>query len=223
MVRKWSYLVTPTKPINYGDCLRPAIHLFKVFKATTRFKKHNLGVTRLVRKKYSKRKHRTNWLNMVYVTRSWVYLFIRSKQFVRYYQSLGLFPILAYSTTTLFFSKQSALLHNPYGSFITSCSKSILGSFGYGRGVVIGTPLQNLPSTALMVRSVDDFGTLPDFHLGLVTHDRLSYPGDMTPVKSESYVLVYGRFGGLVWRQTLKYVGFFGRVLTYLTLFSSLK
>lgn len=62
MVRKWSYLNLNESNYNIDSYnFISSIYNFKVFRSTTRFKKYNRSeLTFMVRKKYSKRKHKTN-------------------------------------------------------------------------------------------------------------------------------------------------------------------
>lgn len=96
MVRKWSYLEINNQPQDLGILKRTPKttlkkrHTFKVFRATTRFKKWTVGLTRVVRKKYIRRKHLTTLMNLNYITNSWVSTYLKQRNFVRFYQGLGL-------------------------------------------------------------------------------------------------------------------------------------
>lgn len=136
MVRKWSYLTPITSPNLISDLGgMKRIHTFKVFKATTRFKKYNTGITKLVRRKNAIRKHKTNWLNFNFIIVKWVRFFIKYKQYVRFYQSLGLFSINVNSSMP-FFTKQYSDLVGFNGVFIYSTTRYIFnkykGSVNYG-------------------------------------------------------------------------------------------
>ena len=101
MVRKWSYLNVQTKQLlNSGDNLifpdfrdKPVTglkkrHIFKVFRNTTRFKRWTVGITKVVRKKYIRRKHLTNFMNLNYITNSWVSFYLKQRNLTRFYQGL---------------------------------------------------------------------------------------------------------------------------------------
>ena len=98
MVRKWSYLNSLDNTSSNSLTPFKALKTFKVFRKTTRFKKFNKGITLMVRKKYAKRKYKTIWLFLTYTTHAWTSHYLQSKQFERFFQSLGLFNAKAYSS-----------------------------------------------------------------------------------------------------------------------------
>lgn len=127
MVRKWSYLeqTVTLSPLNSLKQI-PKLYNFKVFRKTTRFKKYNRGITRMVRKNYARRKHQTNWLNLSYISKSWVLNYLSLRQFERFYSALGRFNVSAYSSdVNVFFLKLPTLL-NKNGINILTCSRSVL-------------------------------------------------------------------------------------------------
>jgi len=99
---------------------------FKVFRKTTRFKKYNRGITRMVRKKYTRRKHLTNAINLSYITKYWVLHYLSMRQFERFYSSLGQFKVSAYATESSVFNIRLFALTNKNGINLLSCSKPVL-------------------------------------------------------------------------------------------------
>jgi hypothetical protein len=102
-----------------------ALKTFKVFRKTTRFKKFNRGVTLMVRKKYAKRKYKTTWLFLTYTTQAWTSHYLKSRQFERFYQSLGLFNAKAHSADYDVFRVSTVGFGNEIGINIFSCSWGI--------------------------------------------------------------------------------------------------
>lgn len=129
MVRKWSYL-DGFNLIHAGD-LAPlkALKVFKVFRKTTRFKKFNKGMTRMVRKKYAKRKYQTTWLFLTYITAAWTKNYLKSRQFERFQQSMGVFNACAYSADYDVFKVSSLGLSAEHSVNIFSCAKNISNRF----------------------------------------------------------------------------------------------
>ena len=127
MVRKWSYLESNTPNLT-PTMLDSSIELyhFKVFRKTTRFKKFNRGITKMVRKNYARRKHRSNWLVLSYITKSWVLNYLNMRQFERFYSALSRFNINAYSSDVSVFNLRLQELSNVNGINIVSCSKTPL-------------------------------------------------------------------------------------------------
>lgn len=152
MVRKWSYLENNFIPFdNVFNKIHPYFS-FKVFRKTTRFKKFNLGFTKFLRKIYFKKKHRRNWINMSYITNSWSFFFLKNKQFIRYYQSIGCFFNKYYSTSIEVYNSKYQTVNENYGVNLYSCSKSIINYFlknNFKKNYII-TPLKRFKSTGLM-------------------------------------------------------------------------
>ena len=113
MVRKWSYLTCDKlyksgldskltefdklKSKNFykltldtGVNFLKKRHTFKVFRSTTRFKRWTVGITKVVRKKYTRRKHLTNLMNLNFITNSWVSFYLAQRNYIRFYQGLFL-------------------------------------------------------------------------------------------------------------------------------------
>lgn len=127
MIRKWSYLESSTPSVTSGllDSSSQLYH-FKVFRKTTRFKKYNRGITKMVRKNYARRKHRSNWLVLSYITKSWVLNYLNMRQFERFYSALTRFKINAYSADASIFHLRLQDLSNLDGINVVSCSKTPL-------------------------------------------------------------------------------------------------
>ena len=103
MVRKWSYLemnsikLSQSRDnsmfIDFRDKPVSGLkkrHSFKVFRNTTRFKRWTVGITKIVRKKYIRRKHLTNFMSLNYITSCWVSFYLKQRNFTRFFQGLGL-------------------------------------------------------------------------------------------------------------------------------------
>ena len=131
MVRKWSYLEGP-QATSLNSPLVPLSKLynFKVFRKTTRFKKFNKGITKMVRKKYSRRKHITSWITLSFITKSWTLNYLKARQFERFFTSLGFFNCITHSPILNVFTTRLPLLAaKNNGVSISSCSKNIAYRF----------------------------------------------------------------------------------------------
>lgn len=179
MVRKWSYLNSINLDINNeSNCFFKKIYNLKVFKKTTRFKKYNIGYTLMVRKQYSKRKHQTSWINLSYITKSWVHIFLKSKQFVRFYQNLGLFNIQSYSANLLVFNKKLTELGNFNGINSFSCSKNVINSFlQYSNAnIFFNNPIKSNSSSGILVRNTTSLSLSLNITPNLLQYDNTLYP-----------------------------------------------
>jgi len=222
MVRKWSYL-SKIQLIDYtpASAITHSIYNFKVFKATTRFKKPNRGpLTYSVRRKYTRRRHRTNWVTMLYITRFWVSLFTRNKQFVRYYQSLGLVNMQSFATSTFLVNKQLPNLNTTSGFSTFSCSKRLLSYFLTQENKwVYQSPIPRTSSTGLLTLTPQDSEEVTNVNPGIVVYDGLLYPyHDMytSSLRSISSCLTESQF-----ELTKSYNLSYYRILIYLTLLNN--
>lgn len=166
MVRKWSYLNSFDHISNKNLLPLKALKTFKVFRKTTRFKKFNKGISLMVRKKYAKRKYKTTWLFLTYTTQAWTSHYLKSRQFERFFQSLGLFNAKAYSADYDVFRISTANNTPEAGLNIFSCSWSVAKHYLNSQ-----SPLQS----TLQVRLIKD--------------SKVSYVHALTPTdlsKSES-------------------------------------
>ena len=183
MVRKWSYLETRDLELDVQSLESASgLYHFKVFRKTTRFKKFNKGITRMVRKSYARRKHRTNWLVLSYITKSWVTNYLKMRQFERFYSALGRFQLDAFSSNFDVFSMRLSAIVNYNGINILSCSKKILGRYiNQSHGAAfLKNPTKNTNSAIVQVSNVQDLSLSSEVYPNLVNLDNLLYPyGDM--------------------------------------------
>ena len=208
------------QPLNPNSPLDLA-YTFKVFRATTRFKKYSLGSTNLMRKKYAKRRHRNNWLNLSYVTKTWVLFFLKNKQFTRFYQSLGLFNLSSYSTTVLFFGRQYLSMSNLNGATVASCSKKVIDHYLCNSGTnFYRTPLLGAPSTVLTTRTHEDLLNSSEVNSGLLQYDNLLYPYNNDRFSENNLTLAYKNLLGLSHTYVIKYSVFVYKIMLYLTMVS---
>lgn len=127
MVRKWSYLESSNLPLETKLLNQStSLYHFKVFRKTTRFKKFNKGLTKMVRKNYARRKHRTNWLILSYITQSWVSNYLNMRQFERFFSGLTRFSLNTFSADVSVFNAKLKELSNKDGINIITCSQTPL-------------------------------------------------------------------------------------------------
>lgn len=225
MVRKWSYLTE--LPIDLSSNNRGLSYLtlrynFKVFRTTTKFRTYNLGYTVMTRKKYSRRRHKTNWVTLLYILRYWVFFFLKSRQFVRFYQNIGLFSFKTYATDFSFFNKKLQDIDNVGGINSYSCSKRIIHGFldrtrKVGPGFLT-SPLRDSRYGGIMVHKNESLGLSEGIAPGLVSYDGLLYdywfvsdPKNLKPHIDVSYV---------IFKQTLSLVIMYYKILIMLSLYN---
>jgi hypothetical protein len=181
MVRKWSYLETRDLDLDMQSFESTSqLYHFKVFRKTTRFKKFNKGITRMVRKNYSRRKHRTNWLVLSYITKSWVTNYLKMRQFERFYSALGRFQFDTFSSNFDIFSIKLNSILNHNGINIVSCSKKVLEKHtnqSYGAGF-LKNPTKNTNSAVIQVSSLRDISLSTDIYPNLVNLENSLFPYD---------------------------------------------
>lgn len=127
MVRKWSYLENTNMSLSksvFDESL--SLYHFKVFRKTTRFKKFNRGITKMVRKNYARRKHRTNWFVLSHITKAWASSYLRMRQFERFFNSITRFTFCAFSPDVSVFLLKLPEISNKSGINVASCTKSQL-------------------------------------------------------------------------------------------------
>ena len=128
MVRKWSYLKTFNSTTPSTLLPIKTVKSFKVFRKTTRFKKYNRGITKIVRRKYMTRKRKSTLLFAYYITKNWVYHYLKLRQFERFYQSFGVSNIAAYAADFDVFKVAPEHI-NDGGIHIFSTTKSLFSFF----------------------------------------------------------------------------------------------
>lgn len=130
MVRKWSYLNKSGIGVVDDSLINPvSLYQFKVFRKTTRFKKFNRGITKMVRKKYARRKHRTNWLVLSHVSKFWALSYLKMRQFERFFSSLSQTGFRAFSADVNVFMMKISEVFNRSGLNISSCTSTQLNRY----------------------------------------------------------------------------------------------
>lgn len=180
--KKWTYLETDSVLPSSNTFLKALpTYRFKVFRYTTRFKKFNIGITKMVRRKYARRKHQTTWVSHSYVAKYWTVNYMKEKQFSRFVQSLGTFNITVGSPSVEVFNTQLRNITNYNGINIISCSKPILNkyisflnnksyldTFNYG-----GSPV------LLQTSDLNRLNLSFDLNPNNMIFDKLQYPRDL--------------------------------------------
>ena len=130
MVRKWSYIKASTlyKPQAYIS-YTTKVHVYKVFRFTTRFKKFNIGHTRFTRNIYRRRKHKSNWIGMVNIVGYWVRSYLKYRQIVRFLQSHNLFKLPIPYISSFMYKSYIWDLRKFNEIFFTSVSKKTISKF----------------------------------------------------------------------------------------------
>jgi hypothetical protein len=225
VVRKWSYLESHNLglEVNFLESSTQLYH-FKVFRKTTRFKKFNKGITCMVRKNYARRKHRTNWLVLSYITKSWVTNYLKMRQFERFYSTLGRFQFDAFSTNFNIFSVKLNSILNRNGINIASCSKTILKRHinqSYG-SEFLKNPTKNSNSAILQTTSLQSLILSSDIYPNLVNLENTLYPyGDITTSQVvETHNELLNKITADIFRSTLVLNTSIYSLLINLTLFN---
>ena len=189
MVRKWSYLVnsTPTiTPLTLNES--SSLYHFKVFRKTTRFKKFNRGITKMVRKNYARRKHRTNWLVLSYITKAWVSNYLNMRQFERFFNALTRFKINSFSADVSVFHVKLKDVSNKDGINIISCSNTPLKRYmNYSNGSSFLTnPIKNTNNVLVQTLSAANLAESSEVYPNLILLESHTYSYDDLTIVSPS-------------------------------------
>ena len=181
MVRKWSYLESYNTYNNLDDL--KVRHLkrykFKVFRTTTRFKKWNLGIFKVIpnRRSYIKRKHKTNNIYWLPIAIKWSQNYFNTRQATRFYQLVNLLPTSILSADSELVCFRARKLDNPFGITTTSCSRHIL-KFIFGTTCLSSNILNKhnpmtlgSKSSIALTTSIDDIPSSNDIGLNLFYYD----------------------------------------------------
>lgn len=133
-------------------------HSFKVFKKTTRFKRHSTGLSTVVRLKTMKITRKTQKLTLSVLISLWSKTYMRSRQFYRYYQAIGLFTIIlpTFAPDSI---KAVLLKLNPVSNiFYFSCSNTVLKKYLTGKtsDKKIKSPIKNSRNSHVSSVSIYD-------------------------------------------------------------------
>jgi hypothetical protein len=238
MIRKWPYLTSTYKSRLIDIRVDPAatwfkgkasVYNFKVFRMTTRFKKYNRKpLTLIIRKKDARRKRKTNWFRLLYITRSWVFFYLRSRQFVRFYQSLGVFNSQSYSTTPIVVVLQCPEAVSDRGFNTFSCSRSLLKTFLEKAAANTHhqkttdkyylSPLSHSRSEGILARTASDLVLVENMNPGVIDHDNLLYPYNTELDALETSATLYMAVIDSMFNSTLRYVTLIHNMLILLTL-----
>ena len=221
MVRKWSYLNPSLPGVSqpFGMAMPPR-HIFKVFRKSTRFKKYTTGLTSTVRRLYSARKHRTNWIEMSYITKDWMFFFYKNRQFIRFFQSLGAVKFSSYSVTSLVFTRQVDVIKNMHGISMASCSRNLLRFFK--NQAFAASPLPKVENALLFFNSPEGFPTSLEVGSGLIILDKLLYPHTIFSIDNLfTYKADYANLIKPLTTWFFKYVLFCYKILVHLTCFNT--
>jgi len=210
MVRKWSYLNSNILDQNQ-DYLNNFTHKhrFKVFRASTRFKKFNVGTAKVVRKLYARQKRRTNSILLTFITADWLRFVSKSRQLYRFLQAYGAFNLNVSSSNTSVLTKRiSSVLTDVEGGVNSyACTKkalnAILNRHPYYRLTQSGLPtkaydghfLRNKTgfsgNSGLMTTKAGAYEVLTNLGPNSAVFDRLTYPYDLGDRNKVSMYQVY--------------------------------
>ena len=221
MVRKWSYLKTFN--LTAPNTLAPikAVKSFKVFRKTTRFKKYNRGITKIVRRKYMTRKRKSTALFAYYITKDWVYHYLKLRQFERFYQSFGLSNITAYAADFDVFKVAPERI-NEGGIHIFSVSKSIFSYFQLKNTSTNSTlrksKISNSKQTFIQTDSFETLSNSPLSYPIAANIENYEYHtvNDLSLLTKSSQILKSIQL--VQFKSTLKFVQSYNRVLVLLSL-----
>jgi hypothetical protein len=184
MVRKWSYLDFHKPNSNFEAISQTAsFYSFKVFRKTTRFKRFNKGLTRMVRRTYARRKHQTNHIALSFIAKYWTTHYLQARQFERFYSALGRFQTSAFSAHADVFHIRLSELSNLEGINVVSCSRPILNkhlNYSSGAGFLTNptkftnpTMVQVLKPAAL-AKSTEIYANVINFDNSLYCYDSVN-------------------------------------------------
>ena len=183
MVRKWSYLNEAAFNLTNGslDFFRDK-HRFKVFRATTRFKKYNVGLTKAVRRLYIRRRRRANFIGLTYIAADWAKLFLRARQLYRFLQAYGSTPILLYSADSIVLNSRVSTVSTPGSLNSFACARKVL-SLGAATSYLpkthhLLTPYGSTTNAGILLLSDGDHEVASTLGPNVKNYDNITYPYD---------------------------------------------
>ena len=182
MVRKWSYLEVNKfilKKINFFLIKKN----LKIFKVTTKFKKFQLGYTKILRKKYILRKRKTNYINLFFILFIWVKYTLKIKNFFKIFQILGFFNLTTCLTSfnNLFIQKKIKI-NLKYN--IIRFQNSLFTIFQPNK---LNKQLNTFSS--LLFNSIDT--GINNMNNGLIFYDKNYFLNNLKVNKKKCYLLIY--------------------------------
>ena len=136
-----------------------------------------MHTSRMVRKVYAKRRHKNNWFGMTHILKGWVMFFLKNKQFVRFYQNLGLFRHQLHSTSINLFSKQYVNLGDNGSLNTFACSNRILSFFiNPHTNTLYNSPLKQVTTSGLLTPDLSHLEDVSVINPGLVRSGKVFAP-----------------------------------------------
>ena len=196
MVRKWSYikLGTVTSNLNLYNPINNASidktfkrYRFKVFRATTRFKKYTTGdVTCVVRKLPIQLKRKTTLINISSITSHWITHYLKLRQLNRFMQNIKLFNKQSNLPNIVVFNKTTDTLKYNGGVNITTCSWKIFKNL----------PTKNHPrlkgpynaNSFILTSGLSSYKQLELVNASITVYDKCAYPINMVSDKGADCV-----------------------------------
>lgn len=147
----------------------------------------------MVRKKYARRKRRNNLSALSFPTYAWSRSFQKERQFVRFFQTLGLFSTLACSADVSVFARKKLGLANSANVGIGSCSlsRTILTHFTSKsqEALFLSPRLPNNSHTLLTTTNLPAIAKVVEAGPGAVLFDNLLYPVDVAAPDAKAELL----------------------------------
>lgn len=195
MVRKWSYLTDMQISDSVSIHSLTSTKHFKVFRATTRFKKYTRGMTFNVRKRYNRRKLLTNNIFLGYITVDWLRFYLKSRHRERYIQSYGTVNATARSAEFDAFKVRALKAETSLGVALFSGSKSVLNgcirSERLLKSILVPDVLGNSRITYTQSLSPAESALSEYTHPALLTYDKLTYAPNTTLALVEHQLTVF--------------------------------
>ena len=197
-------------------------HSFKVFRKTTRYKKYKLGITKVVRRWYMRKKRKTSIYMNAHPIYTWIRHYLKHRQFVRFTQSIGLNAIMGHCAISEFPIKNSSINGAPYGFHTYSCSYNILNKDVYFSNNLFNETVITKHSRNSYIQFIDTEAASFSNDLGTnnIFADSLCYPFKCDEPFNDSYESLLKGIDELVFEVTLQNVLEVRRTMILLTLIS---
>lgn len=224
MVQKWSYIDNSINCYHVNPRFNMKRfnkrHSFKVFKKTTKFKKYKLGLTKFVKKYYSRKKRKTSWYMNSHILFTWTYHYMKQRQFVRFTQAYGLVPIHGYLGNADFAIKNSLFVGAEYGFNAYSCSSKILNKSVFFKNDIFKNKAIAFDSRNSFVQFVDYESSSNSNEIGtnLMFFDKLCYPFDLEKPFDMNHIDFLNDLENTIFKISLDSVVEFRKIVVLLTL-----
>jgi len=201
--------------------LATKVKSFKVFRKTTKFKKFTKGITKVVRRKYTKRKFHSTYFVLPQITKWWSFNYIQSKQVERFIQSFSQSAITSSTPNFDVFLAANKPQEQQLNMHFFSCAKRLAyrttNSFLKNKSFLVETSINHAKLSFTQTTSFESCSSNEVAHPLNTTFDQLAYPAASVENNHE-FMQTYFALQSTLFAHNLKYTVSVYKLLIILSL-----